>query len=218
MSYYRIILVVIFISTLFDSFNATTFIFNGFAQCPDSEKNPAHFNGTADNIGWNKYMVNGQIKVDEFTKGPLEVFMLERMSKQQMSVILIDFQLQVQAKGCDFKMNRCDSQHTFVLPDICKVLNQENRLWADVVAHTKPRFKCPIKRSVYEVINATSDLSFINHLPLDGYTWTVTFKMFKPIANVRHKKQMHFCIIMEATVMRGHQRPKVENQSSLHTI
>lgn len=109
-------------------------------------------------------------------------------------------------------MNRCDSQHTFVIPDICKILNQKNLVWSDLVAHTYPRIKCPLKPPKHEYRNATTDLSFITYLPLDGYTWTVSVKMFKPIPNVRHKKRLIFCLMIVATILKDHQGPKKEKK------
>lgn len=55
------------------SFQPSTFVFNSFAQCPDSEKNLMHFNGTITNIGRNKHELNGDFITHEMIAAPLEV-------------------------------------------------------------------------------------------------------------------------------------------------
>lgn len=48
--------------------------FHGFSECPDGEKNPAHFNGIVTNLTENVYVATGEIKIDEYVASPLEVF------------------------------------------------------------------------------------------------------------------------------------------------
>lgn len=113
-------------------------------------------------------------------------------------------------------MNQCDNQHTFVIPDVCKIFNQKNIAWTDLMLHTIPKTKCPLKPPLLKFRNATSDVSFLTYLPLDGYIWTVSVRMFKPIANVRHKKRLLFCIMIEATIQRGGQNPQKGSEIVVH--
>lgn len=119
-------------------------------------------------------------------------------------------QAHINAKGCDFSMNECENPNTFILPDICKILNMKNQYWSDLAAHTYPRVKCPLKASTMEIRNAITDLSFLSNLPVDGFVWTINFKIFKPIPNVRHKKRLLYCMIIEGSVVRGRRNPKSE--------
>lgn len=111
-------------------------------------------------------------------------------------------------------MNQCDNHFTFVLPDICKVFNLKNNMWSDLAASANPRLRCPIKPPGFEIRNATIDLNYLSYLPLEGFTWTVTFKIFKPIRNVRHKKKMLFCIINEGSVVKERRNRKKNETSS----
>lgn len=110
------------------------------------------------------------------------------------------FQFHATAKRCKMDRSQCEHFNTFVLPDICKVFDQKNQIWTDLMAHFQPRAKCPINASIVKIVNATIDYSLIAHLPLEGYTWIIDYKIFEPFKNVRHKKRMVLCIISEATV------------------
>lgn len=100
-------------------------------------------------------------------------------------------------------MNKCDSRQSFTFPDICKVFEQKNQIWSDLVAHMQPRMKCPIKPSIIRVRNATSDTTFITHLPFDDRIWTITFKTFKRIPNICFKKRLVSCLMLEASILRS---------------
>lgn len=111
------------------------------------------------------------------------------------------FQIQILSKRCDFNMNQCEHFHNFVIHDICKIFDQTNQIWSDFIAHTKPRAKCPFKAVPVKVMNATVDFSYIANLPLGGYAYILTFKVFKSIPNVRYKKEMFFCFLVESNVV-----------------
>lgn len=65
--------------------------------------------------------------------------------------------------------------------------------------HTQPKALCPFSMTSIKITNATVDLGLVSYLPLDGYTWITSLKLYKPIA-IRHKKEMLFCILSEATI------------------
>lgn len=96
-------------------------------------------------------------------------------------------------------MTKCEDFDTFVIRDICKIADQKHQIWSDVIEHTQPKAKCPLNKGSIRVTNATIDYIYLAYLPIEGYTWTVFGKAFKPIANVKHKKQLLFCIVVEAT-------------------
>lgn len=54
-----------------------------------------------------------------------------------------------------------------------------------------------------QLSNATLDFNYLSNLPLEGYTYILTFNVFKTIANVRHKKRKLFCLMCESTVTRA---------------
>lgn len=99
-------------------------------------------------------------------------------------------------------MTQCEHFETFVLRDICKILDVKNQIWSDFVAQTKPKAKCPFKAVPLKVINATIDFTPLTSLPIGGYTYITTYKVFKSIPNVRHKKQKLFCVMTEASVVK----------------
>lgn len=111
-------------------------------------------------------------------------------------------------------MNQCENFDTFVICDICKIINQKNQYWSDLIAHTEPRAKCPFKPSTMKIVNATMDFSYLAYLPMDGYSWIFTIKFFKPIANIRYKKRSLFCIMSESTVLK--KRPGLKKRQNLH--
>lgn len=111
--------------------------------------------------------------------------------------------MQIASKRCDFNMTQCEHFQTFVIRDVCKIFDQSNQIWSDAMARTQPRAKCPFKAGVVKIINATLDFTYLTYLPLEGYTYIVTYKIYKPIPSVRHKKQMVFCLIGEASVFQS---------------
>lgn len=110
--------------------------------------------------------------------------------------------MQVDGKRCDIRMSQCEHFGTFVIRDICKVINQKNKIWTNVIAHTEPRAKCPFHPSTIKIVNATIDYSYVLYLPLDGYTWVGTMKFFKPIVGVRNRKKLLMCLMSEQTILK----------------
>lgn len=83
-------------------------------------------------------------------------------------------------------MTQCFDFETIIIKDICTAVFKKDMLWSDLVAHTNPKPKCPLIGPSYTVANATIDFGQIANWPVDDYTWIVTFKAFRTIANVRH--------------------------------
>lgn len=84
-------------------------------------------------------------------------------------------------------------------------MNDKNQFWREIVTHMEPKPICPFDVSSIKIMNFTMDLGFAARLPLDGYTWITSIKLYKPIAHVRHRKHLLFCFIAEATITK--QRP-----------
>lgn len=98
-------------------------------------------------------------------------------------------------------MNECENFLTFVMPDICKVLDQKDKIWTDFVRHTQPMAMCPFKKGKSKVVNATILPNYLRNLSfLRQRTVTLIWKFYKPIKNIRHKKRLLFCFMAEATV------------------
>lgn len=76
------------------------------------------------------------------------------------------------------------------------------------MAHMQPNVKCPIKLRNVKIVNATIDFSLIAHVPLDGYTWILSNKIFQHLPNVRHRKRLLMCLISSATI--------TKNRSGIH--
>lgn len=101
-------------------------------------------------------------------------------------------------------MNQCENFGAYPIPDLCKILDQKNKIWSDTVEHTQPKAKCPFNTTSIKVINATVNLAYIAHIPfLSDYAWVFYFKAFKPINKMRYKKRLIFCYIAEATITRA---------------
>ena len=79
-------------------------------------------------------------------------------------------------------------------------------MWTDFIERSQPKIRCPFKPPLIKTMNATVDLGMVSHLPLDGYNWLIALKLFKPMANNRHKKTLVFCIISEATITKTRER------------
>lgn len=109
-------------------------------------------------------------------------------------------------------MTQCVNFETLIIRDICKIADQKNQIWSDAIDHTQPRAKCPLKKGTIKVTNATIDYNYIAYLPVEGWTWTLFLKAFKPIVNVKHKKQMLFCIMLEVTVTKS-SRKKIKGNA-----
>lgn len=114
--------------------------------------------------------------------------------------------MQATAKRCDINLTQCSNFGTFVIKDICTIAFQKDMIWSDLVAQIHPRPKCPLSWPSYETINATVDLAYAATWPIDDYTWIVTYKAFRSIANVRHKKERIFCVMLEVTVFKKKQQ------------
>lgn len=105
-------------------------------------------------------------------------------------------------------MTNCESYDTLIVHDICKVLNQKSKMWSDFIERSQPKIRCPFKPPLVNTMNSTVNLGLVSHLPLDGYTWLISLKLYKSIANNRHKKTLLFCIMSEATITRTREREK----------
>lgn len=109
-------------------------------------------------------------------------------------------------------MNQCEDFNSITIRDICKLIAQKNPLWNDLLSQTHPRPRCPFNNiTSLMIINATMDLGYIGYLPIAGYNWISIFKLFKSIANVRHKKHLLFCLMFESTVDKSRREEKRRN-------
>ena len=119
-------------------------------------------------------------------------------------MIFFKLQLKISASKCDFNMTQCEKFDTFVIRDVCTIFAQaNNKIWSDLFEHTQPRVKCPFKAVPIKVTNATMDFSYLTRLPIGGYTWILNINIYKSIPNVRHKKQMLFCLLGEANAVKA---------------
>lgn len=197
------------------SFDVKMITMDKYSACPQDEKNIIRFNGTFTNIALNKYVTNGEITLKANVGGPIEVQKLRRIcivlaEKHFFNSIFFNksFNLQFQtiATRCDFNFTTCETYDTFSFPDICKVMNLQNTMWIDFGEHLHPKLKCPLKMSSIKIDNAIIDFAWISRLPLDGYKWVNSFKLFKQIPHVRHRKQLLFCLMSEATITKLRRR------------
>lgn len=108
-------------------------------------------------------------------------------------------------------MTLCENFNSLTIRDLCKLISQKNPLWDDLITHMRPRPKCPLNMTAIRIKNATMDLGYIGYLPIAGYNWISIFKLFKLIPNVRHKKQLLFCIMFESTVSKTRRSEKNGN-------
>lgn len=137
----------------------------------------------------------------------LKEILNDRTERSQNALLFC--QLQVLTKRCDLNGTECENYDAFNLPDVCKLLNLQDQLWTDFMAHIQPKLRCPMNMKFMKVINATVDLGYISHLPLDGHNWIFIIKTFK--SNAQHKKQLAFCILFEVTAMKTHRERSKKN-------
>lgn len=56
-------------------FQPLTFIPKALSDCPGGEKNPVYWRGSFTKIGLNKFLLNGEVVVEEIVTGPVEVIL-----------------------------------------------------------------------------------------------------------------------------------------------
>lgn len=121
--------------------------------------------------------------------------------------------MQVIAERCDNNMTHCEVFDSFIVHDICRLMNLTDQLWTGLMSNTEPPMKCPFEKTTIKIKNAIVDLGYIAHLPLSGYTWKFTFKSFKTPAKVRRKKRFLSCIAFQVTVTKARPGRKKTSKS-----
>lgn len=115
---------------------------------------------------------------------------------------------------CDLNMTNCERFDTLAINDVCRILNLQNQLWSDFMAHAEPKVTCPMKKATVKITNANVDLGYFAHLPLDGHAWAFSVKVFKLGAKKRHKRIVRqlFCMTFEIAITKARperrKRPK----------
>lgn len=108
-------------------------------------------------------------------------------------------------RRCDFKKVHCDDFGIFVIPDLCNTFEQRNKIWSDIVAHTKPRPKCPLKKGNLQIVNATVNFNYMRNTPFArGYRWILFFRSFKSINKSRQNKRLVFCYFADSIAKDSH--------------
>lgn len=100
-------------------------------------------------------------------------------------------------------MTKCEKYDSLLSRDICSVMSRKNQMWSEFIEHSQPKIKCPFNVPSIKLTNAYIDLGIVSHLPLDGYIWLTTLKIYKSTANIRLKKVLLFCMTCEATITRA---------------
>lgn len=72
------------------------------------------------------------------------------------------------------------------------------------MSHLQPRLMCPFNYTSIQVTNAIVDLSFISHLPLDGYSWLIYLNLFENNNDDKKRKKKVFCITCKTTITKTH--------------
>lgn len=116
-------------------------------------------------------------------------------------------------KRCDLNMTQCENFDTLNIRDVCKVLDLENQIWSNFMNHIEPKLICPFGKQTHKIVNAPVDMGYVAHLPLDGYTWSFTIKVFKSVKS-RRKKQMVFCKLFEMTITKTRSGRKKDKKHS----
>lgn len=122
------------------------------------------------------------------------------------------FQIHITTKRCDLNLTKCEDYNTLIHRNICDFWNKKSPIFNAFLDQVQPKLKCPLNMHSIKISNATADLNFAARLPLDGYTWITTIKMFKSIAHVRHKKRLLFCLMSQNTITQSdHWLKKIGN-------
>lgn len=120
-----------------------------------------------------------------------------------LKTIVKYFKVQLKSTRCDLNLTQCENYDTVTHPNICEIMNKYIKVYTDLADRMKPNPKCPLDMPSIKILNATVDLSFAARLPLDGFTWITSIKLYKSIAHVRHKKQLLFCLISQNTITKS---------------
>jgi len=81
---------------------------------------------------------------------------------------------EIESTRCTLDKSSCERYTNNTIKDICKRIDENEAAFSK---HLDPPLLCPIKPGNYALVNASFDLSLISMVPLDGYTWLVTFKL-----------------------------------------
>lgn len=116
---------------------------------------------------------------------------------------LAPFQLEVTVDRCQINRAQCESFEQLVVKDLCEKLFVSS-VSVDFVDKITPPLRCPIKVGSYLLNEGKLDLNLIAHLPLDGFRWAVSVKIWD--VSDRPKKTLISCVEGQVRVMLNSRR------------
>ena len=115
--------------------------------------------------GLNKFRFSGYVDVSTQITPPLE--------------------FTIDVNKCDQGMKKCEKNPTQKLKKPCQRLTDTRAFYYPTLTSIQPKIECPIIAQRYTATNATLDLSPFTYLPINGYIWVISLKLFSGIDKAR---------------------------------
>jgi hypothetical protein len=133
----------------------------------------------------NKVLFSGSLNISKTINGPLE--------------------LTIDVNKCDPDMKKCEKNPTQTFKQMCLKLKDKKSFYYSILSPFHPTLECPVKAQEYTAANATIDLTPLTFLPVNGYIWMITGKIFSG-----HAREIVFCIEANLKIVRttGRRKPK----------
>lgn len=126
----------------------------------------------------NRLIYSGYLEVGKQILGPLEAV--------------------VEVNRCDPEMKKCEKNPKQHFKHICRRLSDKKAFYYNALSTLHPQLECPVKAQRYTATNSSVDLTPFTFLPISGYIWLVTLKLYSGEEKV---KEIALCIELELKIV-----------------
>lgn len=117
------------------------------------------------------------------------------------------FDLETSSKRCSLDLSNCEHYSKGKYQNMCSVLNDQNSWYSSVLLGVKPPVKCPIKSGNYSLDDASLNLGLFKLMPMEGYTWIVSFKVISTEKiNGSVSRDVLMCLTTETKIVKASSR------------
>lgn len=115
--------------------------------------------------------------------------------------VIGDIEFALESSKCTSDLKTCEKYATVNFREMCKRFQEKNRFYSGLFENIKPPLSCPIQPGNYSIEEASIDLTPVSFVPLDGFTWLVTFKFVSSTKGSKVKKTV-LCLNSETKIYR----------------
>lgn len=138
------------------------------------------FFSNADTLtGTDKISYSGYLDISKDVYGPLEI--------------------SIDLNRCDLEMKKCEKLPTQKHKNVCRNLNVKKTFYHNAWKTLDPPLECPFRAQRYTATNSSMDLTPFTLLPLSGYMWIITAKLYSGDEKAR---QVALCLDLNMKVVR----------------